>query len=1128
MEAGVTKVEVKALPRKTHSKDGMKKVPELHHGGRPPDGEAGPNLTFFPSPSTPAGGVRSDHHGKVHQKKLEESKSGPLPYATTIVATAGVDAPVPCKAGPRPEVVAAHEPPPLPRSFRHDPPPRLPLDVSDLAAQQHQQLQTHQRGSAAAAIHPAQLTSEMAEAAAGVAADNEDNRADDETGTVEIVSARLVSDEEQYDGDEAAAVPLAVATRPGAVSIDLKDRRVRACLAVAAVVIGGALAAGIAVGVTRRSDGNGDTRGFVGTTEKPAETSPTDSPTPTTPTTPAAPAAPASPTPEPTPGPTYLDWVPVGQAIEGDDFSRLGWSVSLSSNGMRLAAAAPSDPVIQETLKSIGATDGATGSAQVCDLSAAQGDDNEGPRTWKCEEISPPRGEEKILATLVSLSGDGERVVVGYPRTTDSTRGFVQAYHHDPSRKSGERWTELGPPIYGNLSDSRWGGTYQWYDTDAVEYEFHHDDAPQPVTSVALSSDGGTVAIGSPKDLAGGLPEVRIFRYDNDTSSWEPLGDPLMGSSANDLFGQTVSMSVDGNIVAVGAPNYENHQASDLDFLEAGSAAVYRYDGKKNAWIKMGQSLEGFSLSDNPGNAELAFFGDSVSLSGDGSVVAVAASYRSSNDGECEGFVKVYMYSEEQDEWTQHGQLLWQNGGLGNATDCRDILETEDNDSGYALSLSGDASRLAVGISSASRYALFSGEVHVFDFDGISWVQTGSIVAGQSEETYSGWAIALSEDGSHLAIGSPLDKEGGSNEKGVIQVYQFGGIAETLAPTVAPCAEDEMEVIFELTTDVLGEETTWRIVDREFSVVGRGGPYGQGFIQTDSFRKCLTVDCYKFSIMDAWDDGIGVRGGYLVSVNGQELPTSNDFEGRADIIIGNCSDPADAFPNYCADADEPKRVGDGMCDIEYNTEECGYDAGDCIDFNTRYPDCEVDSLDGFGDGYCDVAFNSIECGYDGGDCSDFNLAYPNCTVDYPGDIGDGNCDGGIYNTVECGYDGGDCLDFNAGYPDCEVDYPDDIGDGDCEADYNTIECGYDGDDCAAFNLAYPDCEVNFPYLIGDGNCDGGIYNSVECGWDGGDCDEFNKKWPGCSVENPGFIGDDFCDGDDYNTAECGFDGGDCT
>lgn len=37
------------------------------------------------------------------------------------------------------------------------------------------------------------------------------------------------------------------------------------------------------------------------------------------------------------------------------------------------------------------------------------------------------------------------------------------------------------------------------------------------------------------------------------------------------------------------------------------------------------------------------------------------------------------------------------------------------------------------------------------------------------------------------------------------------------------------------------------------------------------------------------------------------------------------------------------KIADGTCDGVYNIPECGYDGGDCDEFNTRFPNCEVRS-----------------------------------------------------------------------------------------------------------------------------------------------------------------------------------------
>ena len=200
-----------------------------------------------------------------------------------------------------------------------------------------------------------------------------------------------------------------------------------------------------------------------------------------------------------------------------------------------------------------------------------------------------------------------------------------------------------------------------------------------------------------------------------------------------------------------------------------------------------------------------------------------------------------------------------------------------------------------------------------------------------------------------------------------------------------------------------------------------------------------------------------------------------------------------------------------------------------------------------GNGRCDGGdFNTKECGYDGGDCKDFNAKnYTNCNVENPFWVGDGVCDGDKkgYHDESCGWDGGDCAPFK--YPNCTIYNPfstdtrfskygkeesKELGDDVCDQIFNTKECEWDGEDCEEFNKDYPNCDVDYPSYIGSGHCyNVAPYNTVECGWDGGDCVEFNAEYPDCTATYPtGNIGNGFCnDLAEYNTAECGYDGGDC-
>jgi len=64
------------------------------------------------------------------------------------------------------------------------------------------------------------------------------------------------------------------------------------------------------------------------------------------------------------------------------------------------------------------------------------------------------------------------------------------------------------------------------------------------------------------------------------------------------------------------------------------------------------------------------------------------------------------------------------------------------------------------------------------------------------------------------------------------------------------------------------------------------------------------------------------------------------------------------------------KLGDGICDegTILNTEECNWDEGDCI--LSKYPECRVRFPSKIGNGICDTEYNTLACGYDGGDCQD--------------------------------------------------------------------------------------------------------------------------------------------------------------
>jgi hypothetical protein len=227
------------------------------------------------------------------------------------------------------------------------------------------------------------------------------------------------------------------------------------------------------------------------------------------------------------------------------------------------------------------------------------------------------------------------------------------------------------------------------------------------------------------------------------------------------------------------------------------------------------------------------------------------------------------------------------------------------------------------------------------------------------------------------------------------------------------------------------------------------------------------------------------------------------------------------YPTCEVRADEISKIGDGKCNGGvHNSFQCGFDDGDCVDFNVAFPICNALNAFEIGDGTCQEELNTEACGYDAGDC---------CLVPKDDEyLGDGICHGGVYNTQACAYDHGDCDQFRFENPSC----PDSISRPITQADltpvvlgdgvlcgvpeYMTEACGYEyGRDCN-------ECEVEDASRLGDGVCDGGMYNTESCGFDLGDCVECNK-----GVDDVSRLGDGVCDGGVFNTAECEWDAGDC-
>jgi hypothetical protein len=156
---------------------------------------------------------------------------------------------------------------------------------------------------------------------------------------------------------------------------------------------------------------------------------------------------------------------------------------------------------------------------------------------------------------------------------------------------------------------------------------------------------------------------VRVFDWGG--TNWIQRGQDIDGEAANDQSGWSVSISDDGNSVAIGAVYNDPNGMAD-----AGHVRVY--DWYASQWTQRGQDIDGVAADDR--NAV-------VSLSDDGDTLAIGAVLNDSNGKSNAGHVRIFDWDGSQ--WTQRGQDI--------------VGESAGDLSGFSVSISGDGSKVAIG-----------------------------------------------------------------------------------------------------------------------------------------------------------------------------------------------------------------------------------------------------------------------------------------------------------------------------------------------------------------------------------------------------------------------------------------------
>lgn len=322
----------------------------------------------------------------------------------------------------------------------------------------------------------------------------------------------------------------------------------------------------------------------------------------------------------------------------------------------------------------------------------------------------------------VAVSQNGEVLAVG------DTTGSVHLYE----RSGLGQWISRGPlatptPAPGSLFDR----------------------------AMALSADGSVLAFGSAGlDNAGAA-----YIYRRQGSQWL-FERHLLGSEigADDQFGISLALSGDGHTLAVGANSDDGPGDSGMD-----DGAVYVFTESGGNWAETQLLRDGNSIQEE-------WFGSSLALNSDGSVLAVGSAYNQASglgvhaapidNADAPGSGSVYIYARQPlTGWSLDAfikpPLYIGTGAFGSAV----ALDAAGN----TLAVSARESDLDPnGVVDFPNYS-YSGSVHVFARSGGPWAPHGAPLRSPvpRKDDEFGRALALSANGQTMVVGTQYNDYSG-------------------------------------------------------------------------------------------------------------------------------------------------------------------------------------------------------------------------------------------------------------------------------------------------------------------------------------------------------------------------------
>ncbi|WP_298882630.1 T9SS type A sorting domain-containing protein [uncultured Polaribacter sp.] len=357
----------------------------------------------------------------------------------------------------------------------------------------------------------------------------------------------------------------------------------------------------------------------------------------------------------------------------------------------------------------------------------------------------------------VSIAENGKTIAIGTAQTNNADYVAVLELTADNWMSKGANITQDGSSkiismqLSGNGNAIVIGEAFNTRvlkfntDWDQVNLAFESDDNTDEFGyAVAISGNGEVYAVGAPSIATSGKNGyVSIFNHNKNNINL--FGEEFYGNAQYDYLGNSVSVSENGNIIAVGASGqYQSESVS----------RVMVYEKTINGLEQIGEDIL------NPSTYTYSGFGSVVEINANGSLLAISAPNLYNSD-----YGAVYVYQRSGNNWVPFGNQII--GDYGSST-------------GVSISFSNNGSILAVG--SYGNPGGVNNEGHkgyttVYNYTNANntWEVLGERILGEATGDYSGGSVHLSGDGKTLAIGATgNDGETINNgSHGHVRVFQY-------------------------------------------------------------------------------------------------------------------------------------------------------------------------------------------------------------------------------------------------------------------------------------------------------------------------------------------------------------------